>query len=77
MEITIILVEHGTLIWLQIKRPEPYKLSTITPLVVNHVINLVHLVKKANPYQRNKEHKKKLKRNISIKVTIVGASTST
>ena len=47
--ITIVLVEHDTPIPLQIKRPEPYNLSTMTSLVINRVTNLVDLSKKANP----------------------------
>jgi hypothetical protein len=48
--ITIVWVEHDTLIWLQIKRLEPCNLSTITPVVINHVTNRVDLAKKANLY---------------------------
>jgi hypothetical protein len=46
--IILILVERDTLICLQIKRPKPCNLSTVTPLVMNHVINLIDLVKKDN-----------------------------
>jgi hypothetical protein len=46
--ITLVLVERDTLIYLQIKRPKPCNLSTMTPLVMNHVINLIDLAKKDN-----------------------------
>ena len=55
--IIIVLVEYDTPIWFQIKRPEPYNLSTTTPLVINRVTKLVDLAKKANPCLQNEEHK--------------------
>ena len=58
--IIIVLVEYDTTIQFQIKRPEPCNLSTTTPLVINRVIKLVDLAKKANPCLRNEEHKQKL-----------------
>ena len=60
--ITIVLVEHNTPICLQIERPEPYNLSTTTPLVINRVTNLVNLTKKANSCLRNEGHKQELER---------------
>lgn len=41
-KVTLVLVERDT-IRLQIKRHEPYNLSTMTPLVINYVINPVDL----------------------------------
>ena len=58
--INIVLVEYNTMIQFQIKRPEPCNLSTTTPLVINRVIKLVDLVKKASLCLRNEEHKQKL-----------------
>ena len=59
--LTMVLKEHDTPIRPQIKRPKPYNLSTMTPLVINCVTNQVDLTKKANPYLRNEEHKQELK----------------
>jgi len=60
MMVTIVYVEHNTAIQLQIKRPEPYNLSTMTPLIINCVTNPVDLSKKANPGLRNTEHEQEL-----------------
>jgi len=60
--ITTVLVEHDTLIRLQIQRPEPCNLSTTTPQVINRITKLVDLAKKANPYLQNEEHKQELER---------------
>lgn len=64
--ITIILVEHDTLIRLQIKRPELYYLSTVAPLVINRVINPIYLANKANSCLQDEEYKQALGRVKSI-----------
>ena len=60
--ITTVLVEHDTLIRLQIQRPKPCNLSTTTPQVINRITKLVDLAKKANPCLQNEEHKQELER---------------
>jgi hypothetical protein len=42
------------------QKTQPYNLSTITPLVINHVTDPVDLIKKANLWLRNEEHKQEL-----------------
>ena len=59
VEITIVVVENDTPIWLQI---EPCNLSTVTPLVINRDTDPVDLTKKANPCLRNEEHKQEQER---------------
>ena len=53
---------NGTPIRLQIQRPKPCNLSTMTPQVINHVTKPVDLAKKANPCLQNEEHKQELER---------------
>jgi hypothetical protein len=48
-KLIIDLVESDTRPSLRSRKPEPCNLSTTTPLVINLVINLVDLTKKANP----------------------------
>ena len=59
VEVTIVVVEDNTPIWLQI---EPCNLSTTTPLVINRDTDPVDLAKKANPCLHNEEHKQKQER---------------
>ena len=49
VSVMLSLKQRDTPIRLQIKRSKPFYLSTMTPLVINHVTNLVDLAKKANP----------------------------
>jgi hypothetical protein len=63
-KVTLVLVERDT-IRLQIKRPEPCKLSTMTPLVINYVINSIDLTA-----CEMKNTRKNSKPRILMKITI-------
>lgn len=56
--ITIVLVEHDILIWLQIKNLESCNLSTMTSLVINHITNRLTSPRRLIPTSETKNKSK-------------------